>query len=402
MPTLPIYMDNHATTRVDPRVVEAMLPYFTEHYGNAASRSHSFGWKAEEAVEAAREELAHALGAAKREIIFTSGATESNNLALKGAAQMLRAQGNHIITVQTEHRAVLDPCRRLQSEGFDVTFLPVDSAGLVDPRQVADAITPATILVSVMAANNEIGVLQPISEIGRLCKERRILFHTDATQAVGKIPVDVEAMGIDLLSFSAHKIYGPKGIGALYVRNRNPHVRLSPLMEGGGHERGLRSGTLAVPSIVGFGRACQLCLQEMHAEGPRLIALRQQLWSGLQSRMDGCRVNGHASRRLPGNLNVSFAGVRGEALLMGLKNLAVSSGSACTSASVEPSYVLKALGLEDDLSHSSIRFGLGRFNMEEEVDFAIEEVARIVKRLRQLDPMLQLSEKPLAENANTV
>jgi cysteine desulfurase len=413
MASLPIYMDNNATTRVDPRVVEAMLPFFSEHYGNAASRNHGFGWKAEEAVETAREQVARLIGADKREIIFTSGATESNNLALKGVAASARGQGNHIVTVQTEHRAVLDPCRRLQADGCAVTFLPVDAAGVLSADQIADALrgcsttsplSPAAgergrgegvlkqplrdgaVLVSVMAANNEIGVLQPVADIGRLCKERGILFHSDATQAVGKVPIDVEAMGIDLLSCSAHKIYGPKGIGALFVRRRNPHVRLAPLMDGGGHERGLRSGTLPVPLIVGFGAACVLAEREMTEESRRLLSLRTRLLQGLVGQLDGCRINGSLEQRLPGNLNVSFAGVHGEALLMSLRNVAISSGSACTSASVEPSYVLRALGVPDDLAHASIRFGLGRFNTEEEVDFVIGEVVQAVRKLRQMNP----------------
>jgi len=396
--TLPIYMDNHSTTRVDPRVVEAMLPYFTEHFGNAASRNHSFGWKAEEAVEAGREQLAASIGAAKREIVFTSGATESNNLALKGVASMYRGQGKHIVTVRTEHRAVLDPCRRLQAEGFDVTYLPVHADGLIDLDQLDDAITEKTILVSVMAANNEIGVLQPIAEIGGLCKDRQVLFHTDATQAVGKLLIDVERMGIDLLSFSAHKMYGPKGIGALFVRSRNPHVRLTPLMEGGGHERGMRSGTLPVPIIVGFGVACQLSCQNQVEEYERILHFRERLRLGLSAGLDDCAVNGSVVHRLAGNLNMSFAHVQGEALLMALRNVAVSSGSACTSASVEPSFVLKALGLSDDLAHASIRFGLGRFNSEEEVDFVIDEVSRTVRKLRELSPTWQMSQSSLARS----
>jgi len=384
---LPIYMDNQATTRTDPRVVEAMVPYFSEKYGNAASRNHAFGWHAEEAVDRARAQIAELIGADAKDLIFTSGATESNNLALKGAAQMLRRQGNHIITVQTEHRAVLDPCRRLQRDGFEVTFLPVDRCGQVTPREVADAITERTILVSVMPANNEIGTLQPVGEIGQICKERKVLLHTDATQAVGKIPVDVESLQADLLSLSAHKMYGPKGVGALYIRRRNPHVRVEPLFDGGGHERGMRSGTLPVALIVGFGKACELCRQEMANEATRLRSLREKLHAGLRERLDGVTLNGHPTERLPGNVNLSFADVRGEALLMALKNVAVSSGSACTSASVEPSYVLRALGVPDDLAHSSIRFGLGRFNTDEEVDFVIDEVVRHVRHLRSLNPV---------------
>lgn len=386
MVNLPIYMDNHSTTRCDPRVLEAMLPFFTEHFGNAASRNHSFGWKATEAVDQARAEVAQLIGADPREVLFTSGATESDNLAIKGVAAMYRAQGNHLITCQTEHHAVLDPCRRLQREGFEVTLLPVDSQGLVDPDEIARAITPRTILVSVMAANNEIGVLQPLRAIGAICKERKVLLHTDAAQAAGKIPLDVETLGVDLLSLSAHKMYGPKGIGALYVRRRNPHVRLEPLMDGGGHERGMRSGTLATPLIVGLGVACRLCMVEMADEASGLERLRDRLHSGLRARLDGIHLNGHPTQRLAGNLNLSFAQVHGEALLMAMKNVAVSSGSACTSAGVEPSYVLRALGVPDDLAHASIRFGLGRFNTEEEVDYVIEEVTAAVNRLRQLNP----------------
>lgn len=386
-----IYLDNHATTRTDPRVLAAMLPYFTEHYGNAASRTHAFGWKAEEAVDQARAQVAELIGADAKEIIFTSGATESNNLALKGSAGMYRRQGNHVITVQTEHRAVLDPCRRLQRDGFAVTFLPVDRYGRVTPQQVADAITPQTILVSVMLANNEVGTLQPVAEIGAICKERQVLLHTDATQAVGKIPVDVAALQVDLLSLSAHKIYGPKGVGALYVRRRQPHVRLEPLFDGGGHERGMRSGTLPVPLVVGLGMACELCRQEMPTEAPRLRDLRDRLHRGLEEQLDECLLNGHPVERLPGNLNLSFAHVQGEALLMALKTVAVSSGSACTSASVEPSYVLRALGVPDELAHSSIRFGIGRFNTAAEIEQVIDAVAQAVRRLRALSPSYQLA-----------
>jgi cysteine desulfurase len=388
---LPIYMDNHATTRTDPRVVEAMLPYFTEHFGNAASRTHVFGWKAEEAVDRSREQVAGLIGAEPREIVFTSGATESNNLAIKGAARLHPQQGDHIVTVQTEHRAVLDPCRRLQSEGFEVTFVPVDRFGRVTAEQVAAALTPRTILVSVMLANNEVGTLQPVAAIGKLCKERRILLHTDATQAVGKIPVDVGALQADLLSLSAHKFYGPKGVGALYVRRRNPHVRLEPIFDGGGHERGMRSGTLPVPLIVGMGKACEVAVSEAPAEAERCRTLCQRLWTGLQDQLTDVEWNGHPDERLPNNLNVSFAQVRGEALLMALRNVAVSSGSACTSASVEPSYVLRAMGVPDELAHSSIRFGLGRFNTLEEVEFVIAEVTRVVRHLRTLNPELAIA-----------
>ncbi len=393
MLNLPIYLDNHSTTRVDPRALDAMLPYFTEYYGNAASRHHSFGWKAEEAATAARRQVAELIGADPREIVFTSGATESNNLALKGVAGMYHRKGNHLVTVTTEHKAVLDPCRRLEHEGFRVTFLPVDRYGQVTPEQVAEALTPETILVSVMAANNEVGTLQPIEAIGRLCKERGVLFHTDAAQAVGKVPLDVEALGIDLLSVSAHKIYGPKGVGALYVRRRGPMVRLEPLLDGGGHERGLRSGTLPVPLVVGLGKACELCGAEMNQEAERLRTLRQRLHERIAGNLEAVRLNGHPAERLPGNLNLSFAYVQGEALMMAMRDVAVSSGSACTSASPEPSYVLKAMGLDDDLAHSSIRFGLGRFTTEEEVDYAADAVVNAVRRLRALSPDFAMAQQ---------
>ena len=390
MPRLPIYMDNHATTRTDPRVVEAMLPYFTEHFGNANS-IHGFGQKAAEAVDEARAKIASLINAEPKEIVFTSGATESDNLAIKGVAAMYRRQGDHIITTQIEHRAVLDPCRRLERDGFRVTYLPVDRFGQVSTQDVADAITPETILVSVMLANNEVGTLQPVVEIGKTCRERKVLLHTDATQAVGKIPVDVEALNVDLLSMSAHKMYGPKGIGALYIRRR---VRLEPIFDGGGHERGLRSGTLAVPSIVGFGKACELCAASLAQEAEHCRQMRDRLLDRLMQALDDCTLNGHPDERLPGNLNLSFAHVQGEALLMALKNVAVSSGSACTSASVEPSYVLRAMGVPDELAHASIRFGLGRFNTIAEVEYAIEEVARVVRRLREISPSYQLTSSP--------
>jgi cysteine desulfurase len=382
-----IYLDNNATTRTDPRVVAAMLPYFTDHYGNAASLTHVFGREADEAVDRARLQVADLIGAHPRDLVFTSGATESNNLALKGVAAMYRHQGNHLMTVATEHKAVLDPIQRLGREGFQVTILPVDAQGLVSVEQVAQAWTDKTILVSVMAANNEIGTLQPIAAIGRLCKERGVLFHSDAAQAAGKVPLDVEQMGIDLLSLSAHKMYGPKGVGALYVRRRDPRVRLEPQMDGGGQERGLRSGTSNVPGIVGFGVACELCQQELVGEASRLTNLRERLRRGIQEELSDVTLNGHPTQRLPGNLNLSFAHVKGEALLMSLKDVAVSSGSACTTASLEPSYVLKALGLEDELAHGSLRFGLGRFNTEEEVDEVIREVVRAVRYLRALNPL---------------
>jgi cysteine desulfurase len=388
MVKLPIYLDNNATTRTDPRVVEAMLPYFTETYGNAASRNHVFGQEAEAAVQEAREQIAALLSTDAREIIITSGATESDNLALKG---MYKKQGNHLITVSTEHKAVLDPCKRLERDGFRVTFLPVDKYGQVTVEQIEAALDDQTILVSVMAANNEIGTLQPLAAIGKLCKERSILFHTDAAQAAGKVPLDVEEMGIDLLSLSAHKMYGPKGIGALYVRRQDPRVRLEPILDGGGHERGMRSGTLAVPNIVGFGKACELCRQEMSAESQRLRALRDRLHQGIESRLDEVYLNGHPTQRLPGTLNLSFAYVEGEALLMSMKDVAVSSGSACTTASLEPSYVLKALGVDDDLAHSSIRFGVGRFNTDEEIDYVVNDVVRKVTQLRQMSPLYEMA-----------
>jgi cysteine desulfurase len=388
---VPIYMDNNATTRTDPRVVESMLPYFTERYGNAASRHHVFGRVAEEAVEQARAQVAALIGAGAKEILFTSGATESDNLALKGVASMYRSKGDHLVTVATEHHAVLDPCKRLERAGFRVTFLPVDRHGQVTVEQVTEALTDQTILVSVMAANNEIGTLQPLREIGQLCKQRGVLFHSDAVQAVGKMPMDVEALGIDLLSLSAHKMYGPKGVGALYVRRRHPHVRLDPLFDGGGHERGMRSGTLPVPLIVGFGKACELCGVEMTAEAERLVRQRERLRQGIMGQLSDTFVNGHPTQRLPGNLNLSFAYVQGEALLIALKNVAVSSGSACTSANPEPSYVLRALGVSDDLAHSSIRFGLGRFNTEEEVDYVIDAVVQTVNHLRSLSPLYELA-----------
>jgi cysteine desulfurase len=391
MVQLPIYLDNHATTRVDPRVVEAMLPYFTEKYGNAASRHHVFGQVANEAVQQARGQIADLLGASPREIIFTSGATESNNLALRGVAGMYRSRGDHIITIATEHHAVLDPCLRLGREGYRITVLPVGPDGIVDPRQISDAMDERTILVSVMAANNEIGVLAPLEEIGQLCKRRGILFHSDAVQAFGKMLFDVDRLGIDLVSVTAHKLYGPKGIGALYVRRRDPNVRLTPLFDGGGHEQGLRSGTLPVPGIVGFGTACEIARAEWEPEAARLLGLREKLREGIQSQLEDVTVNGDLQRRLPGNLNLSFAYVDGEALMMAMRDIAVSSGSACTSASVEPSYVLRAIGLSDDLARSSLRFGLGRFNTQEEIDFAIETVVQAVRRLRSISPAYALA-----------
>ncbi len=387
---LPIYMDNNATTRTDPRVVEAMLPYFTEKFGNSASRNHPFGWEAEAAVEIARDQIAKLIGATGKEIIFTSGATESNNLALKGVAAMYKKKGNHIITVATEHKCVLDTSKRLEREGFQVTFLPVDKFGLVSADQIRAAMTDKTILVSVMFANNEIGTIQPIAEIGKLCKEKGILFHTDAVQAAGKVEIDVEKMGIDLLSLSAHKMYGPKGIGALYVRKKNPRVRLEPIIDGGGHERGMRSGTLPVPLIVAMGEAAEIARLEMPEEVKRTYALRERLRKGIMDQLPESYLNGHPVNRLPGSANISFAYVEGEGLMMGIKDVAVSSGSACTSASLEPSYVLRALGVGDELAHSSIRFGIGRFNTEAEVDFVVDLVTKEVNRLREMSPLYEM------------
>ncbi len=392
----PVYMDNHATTPMDPRVLEAMLPYFTEKFGNAASRNHSFGWEAEAAVDEARERIARLIHASSsKEIIFTSGATESDNLAIKGIAESFEEKGNHIVTCVTEHKAVLDTCKALERRGYNVTYLPVDQYGLVDPEQLCEAITDRTILISLMAANNEIGTIHPIKIIGRLAKEKGIIFHCDATQGVGKIPMSVEEMGIDLLSMSGHKIYGPKGIGALYVRSKKPKVRLSPIIDGGGHERGMRSGTLNVPGIVGFGKACEICQQELPKEAACLTRLRERLKEGIFSQLDEVYVNGHPTQRLPGNMNISFAYVEGESLLMALKEIAVSSGSACTSATLEPSYVLRALGIEEDLAHTSIRFGLGRFNTEEEVDYTTRRVVQEVSRLRDLSPLYELAKADL-------
>jgi cysteine desulfurase len=380
-------MDNHATTPTDPRVLEAMLPFFTEKFGNAASRNHSFGWEAEAAVDEAREQVARLIHASSpKKIIFTSGATESDNLALKGVAEFYKEKGNHIITCLTEHRAVLDSCKILERRGYRVTYLPVDPHGLVDVEELRAAVTDKTILISIMAANNEIGTIHPIEAIGRVAKEKGILFHCDATQGVGKVPMDVEEMGVDLLSMSAHKIYGPKGAGALYVRLKRPRVRLSPILDGGGHEGGMRSGTLNVPGIVGLGKACEIALEDLPEEAQRLTQLRERLKEGIFSQLDEVYVNGHPIQRLPGNMNISFAYVDGESLLMGLKEIAVSSGSACTSAALEPSHVLRALRLKEDLIHSSIRFGLGRFNTVEEVDYAIHRVAEEVSRLRKISP----------------
>jgi cysteine desulfurase len=378
-------MDNHATTPVDPRVLQSMLPYYTEKFGNAASRNHAFGWESEAAVDLAREQIARLIHpSSPREIIFTSGATESDNLAIKGVADAYSQKGKHIVTCAIEHKAVLDSCKFLENRGYRVTYLPVDSKGIVDVHRLSEAITDQTILISIMAANNEIGTIQPVKEIGRLAKERKVLFHCDATQAVGKIPIDVQTMGIDLLSLSAHKMYGPKGVGALYARSKNPRVQLNPLIDGGGHERGMRSGTLNVPGIVGLGAACEIARQEMAEEGNRLTELREKLKNGLVGQLDDVYVNGHLTQRLPGSMNISFADVEGESLLMALKDIAVSTGSACTSASLQPSYVLRAIGVDENLSHTSIRFGLGRFNTEEEVDYTIDRVVQEVRRLRDL------------------
>lgn len=390
---LPIYMDNHATTRTDPRVFEAMMPYFTDVFGNAASRNHEFGWEAEEAVERARKQIADLIGATAKEIVFTSGATESNNLALKGVAEMYAERGNHIITQSTEHKAVLDTCKRLEKDGVRITYLPVQQNGLIDLQQLREAITDKTILISIMYASNEIGVVQPIQEIGKIAKEKGILFHTDAVQAVGKIPVNVIADNIDIMSLTAHKLYGPKGVGALYVRRRNPRVQITAQMDGGGHERGMRSGTLNVPGIVGFGTACELAKNEMAEESKRLRHLRDKLKDKLMDELDEVYINGSWEHRLPHNLNISFAYVEGESLLMGINDVAVSSGSACTSATLEPSYVLKALGAGDDLAHSSIRFGIGRFNTEEEIDYVANKVVDVVKKLRELSPLYEMAKE---------
>ena len=389
----PIFMDNHSTTPMDPRVLEEMLPYFVDKFGNAASRNHQFGWEAEEAVENARKQIARLIHCDAKEIVFTSGATESDNLALKGVVEMYKEKGDHVITCSTEHRAVLDTCKSLEKRGIKVTYLPVAKDGLVSPDNVRNAITDKTILISIMLANNEIGTIHPIAEIGRIAKEKGILLHCDATQGVGKIPVDVEALKVDLMSFTAHKIYGPKGVGALYVRKKGPRVRLVPQIDGGGHERGMRSGTLPVPLVVGFGKACELCEQEMPTESKRISALRDRLQTQIMGSLDECYLNGHPTQRLPHNLNISFAYVEGEALLMGVKEIALSSGSACTSATLEPSYVLRALGVGSDLAHSSIRFGLGRFTTAEEVDYTAKRMVEAVKRLREMSPLYEMAKE---------
>ncbi|PWS30103.1 IscS subfamily cysteine desulfurase [Pedobacter paludis] len=385
----PIYLDNNATTPLDPRVLEAMLPYFTEKFGNAASRNHAFGWVAEEGVDYAREQVAKLIGCTEKEIIFTSGATEADNLGIKGVFEMYKEKGNHIITAVTEHKAVLDTCKHLEKNGARVTYLGVKEDGLVDLAELEAAMTPETILVSIMYGNNEIGVIQPVKEIAAIAHKFGALFMTDATQAVGKIPVDVIADGIDLMAFSAHKMYGPKGVGALYVRRKNPRVKVTSQMDGGGHERGMRSGTLNVPGIVGLGKACELCRLEMESEAIRLSGLRDKLESTL-NKMEESYVNGNTQHRLPHVANISFKYVEGEGLMMAMSDLAVSSGSACTSASLEPSYVLKSLGLSDDLAHSSIRYGLGRFTTEEEIDQAIAVTEKAVNHLRELSPLWEM------------
>lgn len=388
-----VYLDNNATTPLDPRVLDAMLPYFQSKFGNAASRNHRFGWEAEEAVEKAREQVAELIGASAKEIIFTSGATESDNIAVKGTANMYSDKGRHIVIQETEHKAVIDPAKYLEQHGFEVTVLGVDKYGMIRLEELAAAIRDDTALVSIMFANNETGTIQPVAEIGKLCKERGVVFHTDAAQAAGKVPIDVEAMGIDLLSISGHKMYGPKGIGALYVRRKRPRVRCEPVIHGGGHERGMRSGTLNVPAIVGLGEACALAKAEMAQEAKRVTGLRDRLWAGLQANLDEIALNGHPEKRLPTTLNVSFLYVEGESLMMGFNDIAVSSGSACTSASLEPSYVLKALGVGDELAHSSIRFSLGRFTTESDVDYTIKRVTETVNHLRRMSPLYEMAQE---------
>ncbi|MBY0502223.1 MAG: IscS subfamily cysteine desulfurase [Alphaproteobacteria bacterium] len=390
MVTRPIYLDYQSTTPCDPRVLKVMLPYFTEEFGNPHSRSHAYGWRAEEAVEKARSQIATLIKADPREVIFTSGATESNNLAIKGVAHFYKAQKDHIVTCATEHKCVLDSCRHLEQEGFKVTYLPVQPNGIIDLNVLKESLTDRTILVSIMAVNNEIGVIQPLAEIGKICRERNIFFHTDAAQAVGKIPIDVEAMNIDLLSLSSHKIYGPKGVGALYVR-RKPRVRLQSFISGGGQERGMRSGTLSPPLCIGLGEACKIAQAEMAMETIRLKALRDRFYHIIATSLEDVYINGDSEKRIPGNLNLSFAYVEGEGLMMGVKDLAVSSGSACTSASLEPSYVLRALGIDEDMAHTSIRFGFGRFTTEEEIDLAAEKIIKEVNRLRDMSPLWEMS-----------
>jgi cysteine desulfurase len=388
----PIYLDYQATTPMDPRVLEAMMPYFTHKFGNSGSRSHAYGWEAEEGTEKARAQVAKLIGADEKEVIFTSGATESNNLAIRGVAEFYKDRKNHIITTVTEHKCVLDTCRHLEQQGFEVTYLPVKQDGLLDLDVLRAAITDKTVLVSVMAVNNEIGVIQPLAEIGKICREKKVFFHTDAAQAAGKIPLDVEALNVDLMSISGHKIYGPKGIGALYVR-RKPRVRLVPMIVGGGQERGFRSGTLPTPLCVGLGEAAELCMKEMDAEAKRLKKLQDRMLTGLRAKLTDIVVNGDLEQRIPGNLNISFAYVEGESLMMGIKNLAVSSGSACTSASLEPSYVLRALGVEEDMAHTSLRIGLGRFTTEHEIDTAVDELVRHVNKLREMSPLWEMAQE---------
>jgi cysteine desulfurase len=392
---LPIFMDSQSTTPVDPRVLEAMIPYFTEKFGHPASRNHPFGWEAEGGVDKAREQIAKLIGARDpKEVVFTSGGTEAINLALKGVAEMYREKGNHIVTTTIEQRATLDVCKRLERQGFEVTYVPVGREGLVDVEAIRAALTDKTILISVMFANNEIGTIQPVAELGKLAKEKGIIFHTDATQAVGKIPVDVEAMGIDLLSATAHMLYGPKGVGALYVRRKSPRVRLAPMVDGGGHERGMRSGTVPVPLVVGFGKAAEICGEVMGEESKRMAALRDRLQEQILSKVDEAYVNGHPTLRLPHNLNISFAYVEGESVLMGLnREAALASGSACTSATLEPSYVISALGVDSELAHSSIRFGLHRFSTEEEVDFVAGKTIEVIHRLREMSPLYELAKE---------
>jgi cysteine desulfurase len=390
----PIYLDNHATTPMDPRVFEAMKPYFLETFGNAASRNHAFGWAAEKAVEDARAQIANLIGANAKEIVFTSGATESDNIAIKGVIEMYGEKGNHIITSKTEHKAVLDTCKYLERKGHaTVTYLDPDTTGRISLESIQEALTDKTVLIAIMAANNEIGTIAPLKEIGALCKDKGIFFFTDAAQAIGRIKIDVNELGIDIMAISGHKVYGPKGIGALYVRRRRPRVRLTPVIHGGGHERGMRSGTLPVPLCVGLGVACELAAKELDEENARIIELREKLHKGITDKLDYVFLNGHPEHRLPNNLNISFAYVEGEGLMMAMKDLAVSSGSACTSASLEPSYVLKALGVGDELAHSSIRFGLGRFTTEEEVDFAIDQVVQSVSKLREMSPLYEMAQE---------
>ncbi len=391
MVKFPIYLDNNSTTPLDPRVLEAKMPYFTDIFGNAASKSHEFGWKAEAAVENSRAKIAKLISAAPKEIIFTSGATESINLALKGAAEAYKAKGNKIITVPTEHKAVLDTCKSLERRGFEIEFLNVDEFGLIDIDELRSKIDGSTILVNIMFANNEIGVIQPIKAIGKLCREKGVLFHTDAAQALGKVIINADVMNVDLMSLSAHKLYGPKGVGALYIRSKNPKVNLIPQIDGGGHEKGFRSGTLNVPAIVGFGRACEIAFAEMESETKKLRSLSKKLFEGLDSKLDGVYLNGHPEKRLPGNLNLSFEYVNADSLMMAMKEVAVSTGSACTSAEVEPSYVLRAIGVKNELLNNSVRYGIGRFNTKEEIDYVINKTVEKVIELRKISPAYKLN-----------